>query len=129
MRCATFRPRFPSIRCGSPETLVWVKAGCHPIYTKLSSKAIAGELTDAPVIMAIVVVNAGLGVRQERKAERSLAALKQVGAPEATVVRDGEPQSAPVRDLVRGDTKMRCGVRARPFLRCRMCKALHGTWV
>lgn len=65
--------------------------------------AVVGELTDALVIMLIVVVNAGLGVWQERKAERSLAALKELGAPEARVVRDGEPQNVPVPELVRGD--------------------------
>lgn len=64
---------------------------------------IAGELTDAAVIMLIVILNGGLGVWQEKKAERSLAALKELGAPMARVIRDGEAQNISATELVRGD--------------------------
>ncbi len=62
-----------------------------------------GEITDSIVILLIVALNAIIGVVQESKAESSLAALKQLSAPRATVVRDGNAQEIPARELVPGD--------------------------
>ena len=62
-----------------------------------------GEFVDAAAIMAIVVLNAALGVVQESKAEEALAALKKMTAPEATVLRDGRAQPIPAVELVPGD--------------------------
>jgi magnesium-transporting ATPase (P-type) len=58
---------------------------------------------DAVVISVIVVLNAVLGLAQEAKAERAVAALQRMAAIEATVVRDGLEQRVDVRDLVPGD--------------------------
>ena len=58
---------------------------------------------DALVIAVIVVANAVLGVVQERKAEDAVAALQQISAPTASVVRDGEQQRVPAREVVPGD--------------------------
>src|SRR5574338_532389 len=46
-----------------------------------------GEYVEAAAIMAIVILNATLGVIQESRAEEALAALKKMTAPEAQVVR------------------------------------------
>jgi len=62
-----------------------------------------GEYLDAGVILAIVVLNAILGVIQESKAEESLAALRKMAAPEARVLRDGHILTIPSRELVPGD--------------------------
>ncbi|HOC09386.1 MAG TPA: HAD-IC family P-type ATPase, partial [Bacillota bacterium] len=62
-----------------------------------------GELTDAVVILMIVVLNAVLGVVQENKAEESLAALKRMSAPSAKVLRNGRHDIIPARMLVPGD--------------------------
>jgi Ca2+-transporting ATPase len=62
-----------------------------------------GEVVDAMAILAIVVLNAVLGVVQESKAEQALAALKKMSAPTAQVIRDGHQQSIPARELVQGD--------------------------
>ena len=62
-----------------------------------------GEVIDAMAILAIVVLNAVLGVVQESKAEQALAALKKMAAPTAQVIRDGRQQSIPARELVPGD--------------------------
>jgi Ca2+-transporting ATPase len=62
-----------------------------------------GEYVDASAIMAIVVLNAVLGVVQESKAEEALAALKKMAAPEARVIRSGHIRTIPARELVPGD--------------------------
>ena len=62
-----------------------------------------GELTDAVVILMIVILNAVLGVVQENKAEESLAALKRMSAPSAKVLRNGRHDIIPARMLVPGD--------------------------
>jgi Ca2+-transporting ATPase len=65
--------------------------------------AVLGDWEEAAAIMAIVVLNATLGVIQERRAEQALAALKKLATPEAQVVRDGQRQSVTSTKLVPGD--------------------------
>jgi len=62
-----------------------------------------GEYVDAGAIMAIVILNAILGVAQQSKAEEALAALKKLAAPEAHVFRDGHLITIPAQELVPGD--------------------------
>ncbi len=59
--------------------------------------------TDAIIILAIVIVNAIIGTAQEAKAERALDALERLSSPQCKVVRDGEVQVVPSRELVPGD--------------------------
>ncbi len=61
------------------------------------------EPQDAFVILAIVVLNAFLGIYQEGRAEKALAALKQMSAPAATVLRSGTALLVPANTLVPGD--------------------------
>lgn len=57
-----------------------------------------------PIVMiAIVVLNAVMGVLQESKAEAALDALKNLSAPHAKVIRDGEESMISAQDLVPGD--------------------------
>jgi Ca2+-transporting ATPase len=65
--------------------------------------AMLGDYVEAAAILAIVALNAILGVVQERRAEEALAALRRMAAPEAQVIRDGHRQTLPARDLVPGD--------------------------
>jgi len=64
---------------------------------------VLGDYLEGAAILAIVVLNAVLGVIQEQRAEAALAALRRLAAPEAQVVRDGRRQSLPARQLVPGD--------------------------
>ncbi|MBI5841963.1 MAG: cation-translocating P-type ATPase [Chloroflexi bacterium] len=65
--------------------------------------ALLGDYVEAAAIMAIVVLNAVLGIVQEQRAEEALAALKKLAAPDAHVLRDGHRQSVPSYNLVPGD--------------------------
>jgi len=72
----------------------------------LIAAAISGivhEITDSVIILLVVVINAVLGVAQESKAEKALAALKKMAAPYAKVKRDGNIQDVPTAELVPGD--------------------------
>lgn len=65
--------------------------------------AFVGEVADAAVILVIVILNAVLGVSQERRAGKALEALKQMAAPKAKVIRHGKQLDIPSRELVPGD--------------------------
>ncbi|OGO40966.1 MAG: ATPase [Chloroflexi bacterium RBG_16_58_14] len=65
--------------------------------------ALLGDYVEAAAIMAIVILNAALGVIQEYRAEQSLAALRRLAAPEAHVIRDGSRLAIPASQLVPGD--------------------------
>jgi len=61
------------------------------------------EFIETGAILAIVVLNATLGIVQERRAEEALAALQKLAAPDAHVLRDGHRTTIPARELVPGD--------------------------
>jgi len=62
-----------------------------------------GELFEPALIVLIVILNAVMGVYQEGKAEKALDALKNMSAPHARVIRDGEEKIIDASELVPGD--------------------------
>ncbi|MBI5052758.1 MAG: cation-translocating P-type ATPase [Chloroflexi bacterium] len=62
-----------------------------------------GDTIEAVAIIAIVILNAVIGVIQDARAEQALAALKKMAAPDAQVIRDGSRVRIPSRELVPGD--------------------------
>jgi P-type Ca2+ transporter type 2C len=62
-----------------------------------------GEVTDAAIILAIVIASATLGFTQEYRSEKAVEALKKMTAPTASVLRDGKEVRIPAAQLVPGD--------------------------
>ena len=60
-------------------------------------------ITDTIIIMIVVIVNAIIGVAQESKAEKSLEALQKLSDHASKVIRNGNLQVVPARELVPGD--------------------------
>ena len=58
---------------------------------------------DVVIIMAVVLINAILGVIQESKAEKAIEALQEIAAATSKVIRDGHQISVRSEDLVVGD--------------------------
>lgn len=79
-----------------------------------------GWPTDALVILAILGLNAVLGLVQEYRAEQAVAALAVMTRAHSTVLRDGELRTVPSEALVPGDVLVlaegdRVGADARVF--------------
>lgn len=85
-----------------------------------------GEYIDAIAIIAIVLINGFLGFFQERKAEKSLHALKELSAPQVHVLRDGNWFKLPSKEVVVGDIlKFSSGDRVGADIRIISAKSLE----
>ena len=76
------------------------------IWFLMAAAAVAGFLghfVDAGVIVAVVVINAIVGFVQEGKAEQALAAIRDMIAPHATVLRGGKRHKIDAREIAIGD--------------------------
>ncbi|THD81512.1 HAD family hydrolase [Aliigemmobacter aestuarii] len=62
-----------------------------------------GHHVDAGVILAVVLLNAGIGLVQEGRAEQAMASIRRMLALQASVLRDGSRRSLPASELVPGD--------------------------
>ncbi|MBE6949541.1 MAG: cation-translocating P-type ATPase [Ruminococcaceae bacterium] len=99
---------------GKKESLLkrFVKQLIDPmIIILLAAAAVSGVLavvegesfTDVIIILAVVIINAVLGVYQESKAEAAIEALQQMSAAMSKVIRDGQLITVPSEELVLGD--------------------------
>ena len=83
-----------------PMTVVLIVAAAVSAVTALY----AGEsLTDTVIILAVVLINACLGVYQESKAEAAIEALQQIAAATAKVIRGGHQKTIRADEVVPGD--------------------------
>lgn len=73
------------------------------LLAAVSIYLLIGKVTDALVILVIVIACVILGFVQEYRAERALKALKRMLVPTATVVREEREGEIPARELVPGD--------------------------
>ncbi len=106
-RLSVFGPNaLPEVRRRGPFLRFLAQFNNALIYFLLASAAAAlalGHGIDAGVILAVVLLNATVGVLQEGKAEEALRAIGSLIAPRASVLRDGQRIGVPVADLVPGD--------------------------
>src|SRR3989344_2742006 len=90
----------------SDLTFIWRQISSPLIYILFLAALVSSvfqQYTDALVIVVAVVINTGLGFIQERKAERSLVALRQILSPRARVIRGGIQQEINATQLVPED--------------------------
>lgn len=76
------------------------------IYVLLAATAISlflREISDAVIILVVVILNGVVGLIQEGKAQRALEALKKLTSPRAFVIRGGREMEIPAQQLVVGD--------------------------
>ncbi len=78
-----------------------ISAGVE-IYEGIHSGSM-GFPSDVVIILAVVLINAILGVFQESKAEKAIEALQEMSKAQSKVIRDGRQISIPSEDLVVGD--------------------------
>ena len=83
-----------------PMTIVLIIAAIVSAVTAVYAHE---SLTDAVIILIVVLVNACLGVYQESKAEAAIEALQQVAAATAKVIRGGHQKTVRADEVVRGD--------------------------
>ncbi|MBQ8163548.1 MAG: calcium-translocating P-type ATPase, PMCA-type [Clostridia bacterium] len=99
---------------GKKETLImrFLKQLAEPMTIILIVAAVISGIlaivekefpTDVIIIMAVVLINAVLGVLQESKAEKALEALEKIAAATSKVIRDGHQITIKSEDLVVGD--------------------------
>lgn len=90
----------------SPWRIIWEQLSATMIVILIVAaviSAIIGDVHDSAIILLIVALNAILGFTQEYRAERALAALKQLAAPTVRVRRAGHVRELAARELVPGD--------------------------
>ncbi|MDT2755830.1 cation-translocating P-type ATPase [Enterococcus asini] len=67
------------------------------------SAVVSHEVVDAAIILAVVIINAVMGIIQESKAEEAIEALRDMSTPDANVLRDGHAKKVKSNELVPGD--------------------------
>jgi Ca2+-transporting ATPase len=89
---------------------VWAVAGLQlrdPMNIMLVAVVVVslliGEVPTGIIVALLVLLNVGLGTRQELTARASVDALAKMQVPQARVVRDGEVRLIPATDVVPGD--------------------------
>jgi len=90
----------------NPWLILWEQLSATMVVILIVAatiSALLGDYKDAIAIMAIVIINAFLGFRQEYRAEQEMMALKRLAVPNVKVRRDGHVIEISARDLVPGD--------------------------
>jgi Ca2+-transporting ATPase len=89
-----------------PLRLIWDQVSAVMVLILIAAAGLSlalGKLLEAGAIAIIVVLFTMLGFVQEHRAERAIAALRQLASPTVRVLRNGRIVEAPAADLVPGD--------------------------
>ncbi|WP_396440367.1 cation-transporting P-type ATPase [Limnohabitans sp.] len=98
--------RLPPVQSSGPVVRFLRQFHHVLIYVLIGAALVTGALqhwVDTGVILAVVLANAVIGFIQEGKAEAAMAAIRNMLAPKAAVLRDGLRVSVDGADLVPGD--------------------------
>ncbi len=98
--------RLPEVRARGPVLRFLLQFHNVLIYVLLGAAAVTAALqhwVDTGVILAVVLANAVIGFIQEGKAEAAMAAIRNMLAPKAATLRDGQRVTLDGADLVPGD--------------------------
>jgi len=90
----------------SPWRILWEQLTSTMVVILIIAAVVSaflGDFKDSIAILAIVIVNAILGFRQEYRAEQAMAALKKMAVPTVKVRREGHVHEISARELVPGD--------------------------
>jgi Ca2+-transporting ATPase len=85
------------------EPMFILLVGCGALYLFL------GDIQEALMLLGFVFVVMGITLYQERKTERALEALRDLSSPRALVIREGQQQRIPGREVVRDDILVLAG--------------------
>ena len=86
------------------DVLIYVLVGAALLSVAVGVlPGVEPSYTDAALILAILLLNGVFGFVQDYRAERSIEALRAMSAPEAAVLRDGEPTTVDATAVVPGD--------------------------
>jgi Ca2+-transporting ATPase len=96
----------PAARRSSP-LVVAREVAREPMFVMLLGAgalyALIGDLGEALMLMLFATISVSIAIIQRGRSERVLEALRDLTSPRALVVRDGERQRIPGRDVARGD--------------------------
>ncbi len=89
-----------------PMTIILIVAAAISAGMEIYEGVTSGHFgfpSDVVIILAVVLINAILGVLQESKAEKAIEALQEIAAATSKVIRDGRQITVKSEDLVVGD--------------------------
>ena len=89
-----------------PMTIILLVAAAVSAGVEIYEGIHSGHMgfpSDVVIILAVVIINAVLGVFQESKAEKAIEALQEMSKAQSKVMRDGKQISVPSEELVVGD--------------------------
>lgn len=75
----------------------------YVLFAAVAITFVMGEYLDGCIILAVIFLNAVLGLLQEKRADNAIEALKKLASPKAVVRRSGKQIELPSEDLVTGD--------------------------
>jgi Ca2+-transporting ATPase len=104
---AKYGPNSLEEKASKSALAVFIGQFASPLIYVLMAAAVVsaatGHIVDTLTIIGVLIINAVIGFIQETRAEKAMAALRDLAAPRSRVRRDGKLRDIPASDLVPGD--------------------------